>query len=80
MMTWFKRKPVPAPPHIPLDSICPACGHPGCTLRYVPQGQIEVGEKREVQTTKPMVERKCNTCGALAYENTVLEPEKWISR
>jgi hypothetical protein len=73
---WPKTKP--APQHIPLDSICPACGHAGCKLQFVPPGKIEVGEKREVRATPPMVERKCNTCGALAYEKTVLEPEKWV--
>jgi hypothetical protein len=79
-MSWLQRKVVPAPRHIPLDSICPACGHSGCTLRFVPPAEILVGEKDKVQATKPMVERKCNTCGALAYEKTVLDPEKWIAK
>lgn len=71
---------VPAAPHIPLESICPACGHSGCSLRFVPPGQVEVGDKGKLQSTAPMVERKCNTCGALAYEKTVLDPEKWIAK
>jgi hypothetical protein len=59
---------------------CPACGHPGCTLRFVEPEMIEVGEKKQVHKTAPMVERKCNTCGATCYEKTVLEPEKWIPK
>lgn len=73
----FRRRPALA---IPLDSLCPACGHAGCTLRCLPPGETEVGEKGKVQTAPPMVERKCNTCGAVCYEKTVVEPEKWVGK
>jgi hypothetical protein len=76
---WF-RKQKPSPPRqIDLNAFCPACGHEGCTLEFRAPVKVEVGDKREVRTEPPCVIRKCKTCGALASEKTVLEPDKWIA-
>lgn len=65
---------------ITLDALCPACGHSGCKLRFVPSHTVEVGEKREIRLTEPMVERECLTCGAKAYEKPVVDPKEWIAK
>ena len=65
---------------IDVNSKCPACGHYGCTLQYVPSQNVAVGEKGAIKATDPVVMRKCNTCGAPAYENTVLEGKAWIAK
>ena len=77
---WFREPKPQAPRQIDLNALCPACGHPGCTLEFRGPVQIEVGEKREIRTQDPCVIRKCNTCGALASEATVLPAEKWIAK
>jgi hypothetical protein len=82
-MAWLTRKAAPAFPPllpIPLDSICPACGHLGCTLKFRPAFKVEVGEKREVRTTEPEMIRTCTTCGAECSQKCVLDPEKWIAK
>lgn len=66
---------------IPLDSKCPACGHRGCELIFNEPREISNGDdKGTTRTEEARVGRKCNTCGAIAYEKTVLEPEKWIAK
>jgi hypothetical protein len=80
MLVWPRKKinHVPDGPHVNLNAKCPACGHFGCKASFIPAAVFEVGEKREERTAKPMVARTCNTCGAIAYEDCVLPPEKWI--
>lgn len=65
---------------IDLNSKCPACGHRGCTLEYVEPHEIQVGEKREIRVTDPMVARTCITCKAKSYEKTALPSNKWIAK
>ena len=65
---------------ISLNSKCPACGHRGCKLRYVQPHMEQINEKGAVRATEPMVARDCLTCGAVAYEKTVLPAEKWIGK
>jgi hypothetical protein len=73
--------PPQRPRFIPLDSFCPACGHIGCTLEFTTPREIPTGdEKGTTRTEEARVARHCNTCKAVAYEKTVLSPDKWIAK
>lgn len=74
MILWgfeiiVRRAVVPAIRVVSEWSVCPGCGHAGCKLKAV-----------VVENKGPMIERCCNTCGALCYEATVVEPEKWVAK
>ena len=66
---------------IDLQSKCPACGHRGCTLKFILPPRIEDEKGRgEFRIEDAKVQRTCTVCGAQAYENTVLPPEKWVAK
>ena len=67
-----------SPEGIDLNSKCPACGHRGCTLKFIPPAKQIEGEKQKLVPTEAMVERTCLVCGALAYEKPVLPAKEWI--
>lgn len=76
---WFRKEAS----QIDLNSKCPACGHRGCTLRYIAPQPITTDPDKGKTATKiedAMVQRTCTTCGAMAYEKPVLPPEKWIGK
>ena len=75
-----KRDAVPDSIGISLNSLCPACGHRGCTLQAIPAHIELVGDKQEAVTQPPMVQRTCTTCGAKAYEKTILPADKWVAK
>lgn len=78
---WSRDRKTPRHPFIDLDAKCPACGHYGCELEFVPPGQVIADDgKGSTRTDEARVRRKCKTCGASAYEKTVLPPEKWIGK
>jgi hypothetical protein len=76
-----KRPKKTAPPFIDLNSKCPACGWPGCTLKYR-SASVAFGDdgKAKLVTAPPEVIRICNTCGAEASQKTVLDPKEWIAK
>ena len=77
-MSWFSKRKDEG---ISLQSKCPACGHRGCTLEFTTPREIPTGdEKGTTRTEEARVARHCNTCNAVAYEKTVLPPEKWIAK
>jgi hypothetical protein len=53
----FGLFPETRPPHISLESFCPACGNPGCKLKYDP-------------ATKK-VNRTCDTCGCVVQQDPI---------
>lgn len=76
---WLSSTEKTDPLAISLNSKCPACGHYGCKLQFVDPTMIEVGDKRQLKRTEPMVKRICVTCGAEAYEKPVLDAKEWIA-
>jgi hypothetical protein len=47
----------PKPPHISTESVCPACGNPGCELQYDPP-------------TKKII-RICRTCKCVVTQRPI---------
>src|SRR5215472_4679003 len=71
LMLWALRQNIRAEieHQIDLHAKCPACGHRGCELHFIPPPNIVVVEAKGIVRTlieQARVERKCRTCGALS--------------
>jgi hypothetical protein len=69
------------PGAIPFLSLCPGCGHRGCTLRFIEPPAIEVDPVRGIVNRKvedAKIERTCTHCGAKCYQAPVMPPKEWI--
>ena len=59
--------------YVSLNSQCPACGHRGCSLRFMGSVVAPMGDKGTLVEVKPaMIQRTCNVCGATSQEKPVL--------
>ena len=77
-----KNKPrLPDGEHIDLNAKCPACGHRGCTLAFIPPPIIErTPEGKTIsKIEQAQVARKCDTCGAVCAQKPILAPKEWLA-